>query len=237
VSFPTLEAACRTAVTAVAAGAGVRRLELIDPMYVRAVNVHAGTSYPEVPCLFFESAGTEASVQGDLDLVLAVAEEEGAVEVVRERDADARSRLWAARHNAAYAWSLLWPGTSHCTTDVCVPLAELPDAVTFARETGDRLGLRVGIVGHVGDGNFHAGVTLDADNPDEVAGWHEFSRLVVEDALARGGTCTGEHGVGMGKIHALELEHPDLVPLYHGIKQVFDPNGIMNPGKVVPARA
>ena len=233
VSFPTLDAACRTAVAAVAAGAGVRRLELVDPLYVRAVNTHSGESYPEVPSLFVETAGTEASVQGDLELVLGLAEAEGAVDVVHERDADSRARLWAARHNAAYAWSQLWPGMRHSSTDVCVPLAELPAAVGFARETADRLELRAGIVGHVGDGNFHVGVTLDPDDPEEVAGWHEFSRLVVEDALARGGTCTGEHGIGMGKIRALELEHPDLLPLYRGLKQVFDPNGIMNPGKVL----
>jgi D-lactate dehydrogenase (cytochrome) len=232
VSFPSLEAACRTAVTAVAAGAGVRRLELVDPMYVRAVNTHSGESYPEVPCLFFETAGSEASVEGDLALVLAVAEEEGAVNVIHERDTDSRARLWAARHNAAYSWAQLWPGTRHVTTDVCVPLAELPAAVTFSRTAADRLQLRAGIVGHVGDGNFHVGVTLDPDDAAEVARWHEFSRVVVEDALSRGGTCTGEHGIGMGKIHALELEHPDLLPLYRGIKELFDPNGIMNPGKV-----
>jgi D-lactate dehydrogenase (cytochrome) len=237
VSFPSLEAACRTAVTAVAAGAGVRRLELLDPTYVRAVNTHSGESYPEVPSLFFETAGTEASVEGDLELVLALSQAEGAVEVVQERDADARARLWAARHNAAYAWTHLWPGTRHVTTDVCVPLAELPPAVTFARNTADRLGLRAGIVGHVGDGNFHVGVTLDPDDATEVAGWYEFSRLVVEDALSRSGTCTGEHGIGMGKIHALELEHPDLLPLYRGVKQLFDPNGIMNPGKVLAPTA
>lgn len=233
VSFPSLEAACRTAVGAVAAGAGVRRLELVDAMNIHAINTYSGTSYPEVPCLFLESAGTEGSVEGDLELVLSLAEEEDAVEVVHERDADARSRLWAARHSAAYSWSQLWPGSRHCSTDVCVPLAELPAAVGFARATADRLALRAGILGHVGDGNFHVGVTLDPNDPEEVAGWHELSHAVVEDALARGGTCTGEHGIGLGKLDALELEHPDLLPLYRGIKRLFDPHGIMNPGKVV----
>jgi D-lactate dehydrogenase (cytochrome) len=237
VSFPSLEAACRTAVGAVAVGAGVRRLELVDGVNMHAINSYSGTEYPEVPSLFLESAGTEGSVEGDLELVLALAEEEGALDVVHERDADARSRLWSARHNAAYSWSQIWPGSRHCSTDVCVPLAELPAAVSFARETADRLGLRAGILGHVGDGNFHVGVTLDPNDPKEIAGWHELSRLVVEDALARGGTCTGEHGIGLGKIEALRLEHPDLLPLYLGIKQLFDPNGIMNPGKVISARS
>jgi D-lactate dehydrogenase (cytochrome) len=233
VSFPTLEAACRTAVTSVAAGTGVRRLELLDAINIHAINKYAGTAYPEVPSLFVEAAGSEGSVGGDLELVLELAEEEGAIDVVHERDPDLRAKLWSARHSAAYSWTQLWPGSRHCSTDVCVPLAELPAAVTFARATADRLGLRAGILGHVGDGNFHVGVTLDPDDPAEVAGWHELSRLVVEDAIARGGTCTGEHGIGLGKVQALELEHPDLLPYYRGIKQLFDPNGIMNPGKVV----
>ena len=113
------------------------------------------------------------------------------------------------------------------------PCRSWPEAVSSARTAVDRLGLRAGIIGHVGDGNFHVGVAVDPDDPTEVAGWHELSRLVVVDALARGGTCTGEHGIGMGKIDALELEHPDLLPLYRGIKQLFDPSGIMNPGKIL----
>jgi D-lactate dehydrogenase (cytochrome) len=237
ISFPTVEAACRAAVGAVAAGAGVRRLELLDELNVQAVNAYSGTSYPVTPCLFVEAAGTTESVEGDLATVLALAEEEGALEVVYERDPDARARLWAARHNVGYSWARLWPGLRHCSTDVCVPLSELPAAVAAARAVVDRLGLRSGILGHVGDGNFHVSCTLDDQDPAEVAGWHELSRLVVEDALARGGTCTGEHGIGIGKRDALRLEHPDLVPLYRGIKQLFDPNGIMNPGKVLPDAA
>jgi D-lactate dehydrogenase (cytochrome) len=237
ISFPSVDAACRTAVGAVAAGASVRRLELLDEVNVQAINAYSGTSYPEVPCLFVESAGTEPSVDGDLELVLQLAETEGAVEVVHERDADARARLWSARHNTGYSWAQLWPGLSHSSTDVCVPLSQLPGAVGVARAAVDRLGLRAAILGHVGDGNFHVGVTLDPDDPDEVAAWHELSRIVVEDALARGGTCTGEHGIGLGKRSSLELEHPDLLPIYRGVKQLFDPNGIMNPGKILASPA
>ena len=237
ISFSTADAACRAAVGAVAAGVGVRRLELLDEVNVRAINAYSGTSYPEVPCLFVESAGSEASVDGDLELVRDLAEAEGAVEIVHEREADARARLWSARHNTGYSWSQLWPGLRHCSTDVCVPLSELPEAVGLARAAVDRLGLRAGILGHVGDGNFHVSVTLDPDDPAELAAWHELSRVVVEDALARGGTCTGEHGIGIGKRDSLELEHPDLLPFYRGIKQLFDPNGIMNPDKILPLAA
>jgi D-lactate dehydrogenase (cytochrome) len=234
IAFPDVEAASRAAVGAMAAGVGVSRLELLDATNVAAANAWSGTAFPEVPCLFVEAAGTEASVEGDLELVVALAEEEGAVEIVHERDADARSRLWAARHGTAYGWARLWPGLRHCATDSAVPLSELPGAIAVARETMERLGLRGGIVGHVGDGNFHVGVVLDPDDPAESAALDELLRVLVDDAIARGGTCTGEHGIGIGKRKALALQHADLLPLLRGVKAAFDPNGIMNPGKVLP---
>ncbi len=237
ISFPSVDAAVRSAVAAVSVGAGVTRLELVDALNMRAINLYSGTSYPEVPCLLVEAAGTLASVDGDLELVLALAEEEGAVDVAHERLPEARSRLWSARHDAAYSWSQLWPGMRHCSTDTCVPLSQLAAAVAVAQEALGRLELRGGILGHVGDGNFHVGVTLDPEDVDEVARWHELSDTLVRDALARGGTCTGEHGIGVGKLEALALEHPDLLPLYRGLKDLFDPRGIMNPGKVVPSVA
>jgi D-lactate dehydrogenase (cytochrome) len=233
ISFPTVEAAVRCAAGAVGAGAGVTRLELLDPLNIRAINLYSGTSFPEAPCLFVESSGTEASVAGDLELVVALAEAEGAIEMVHDRDPTARARIWAARHSAAYSWKQLWPGTVHASSDTCVPISELAAAVGLARTEVDRLGLRAGILGHVGDGNFHVGVTLDPGDDGQLAAWKELLAVLVADALARGGTCTGEHGIGVGKIDALELEHPDLLPLYRGIKRAFDPAGIMNPGKVI----
>jgi D-lactate dehydrogenase (cytochrome) len=233
ISFPDVEAAARVASAAVALGAGVTRLELLDAINVRSINLYSGTSYPEAPCLFVEAAGSEASVEGDLELVLDLARGEDATEITFERDRDARARLWRARHDSAYSWSQLWPGLRHCSTDTCVPLSQLPAAVAHARRELDRLSLRGGILGHVGDGNFHVGVSLDPDDADEVRRFHALADSLVDDALARGGTSTGEHGVGVGKIAALEREHPDLLDLYRGVKAVFDPHGIMNPGKVV----
>lgn len=233
ISFPTLDAAVRAAVAAISIGAGVTRIELVDPLNMQAINRYSGTDYPEVPCLLVEAAGTESSVEGDLELVLELADAEGAVDVSHERDTAARSRLWSARHGAAYAWSQLWPGLRQCSSDTCVPLSDLPGAVASAQAELERLGLRGGIIGHVGDGNFHVGVMVDPDDPDEVARWHELSDALVRDALSRNGTCTGEHGIGAGKLGALAIEHPDLLPLYRGVKALFDPNGIMNPGKVV----
>ena len=152
--------------------------------------------------------------------------------MVSERDPTARARLWAARHASAYASGAAVPGKRHRPTDICVPLSELAGAVAFARQEVDRRGLVAGIVGHAGDGNVHLSLHVDPDDPDEVRASDEVIELLVEDALARGGTCTGEHGIGLGKIHALEREHGDLLELMRGVKVLFDPNGIMNPGKV-----
>ena len=232
IAFPDVESACRTAAAVVGAGAGVTRVELLDAWIVSAVNAYAGTSYPEGPCLFVEAAGSEQMVLGDLELVQAIAREEGATELVHERDRDARARLWKARHDVTHAAAAKMPGTKERATDVCVPLTELAGAVRFARAEVDRLGLHAGIVGHAGDGNVHVSIHVDPGDPDELARSDELVHRVVDDALERGGTCTGEHGVGLGKIGALHQEHGDLVPLMRGLKQLFDPLGILNPGKV-----
>jgi len=232
-SFPDVEAACRAAATIVAAGAGVTRVELLDGWTIAAINAHQGLDLPVGPSLFVEAAGSEGTVTSDLELATAVAESEGAIDVVAERDPTARTRLWAARHASAYAVAAAAPGMQHRSTDICVPLSQLAGAVSFARRELERRGLVAGIVGHAGDGNVHLALMVDPDDPEGVRVSDELVEALVEDALARGGTCTGEHGIGIGKIGALEREHGDLLPLMRGIKAVFDPNGIMNPGKVL----
>ena len=236
ISFPTLESACRTASAAVAAGAAVNRLELVDGITMAAVNAYKGSTFPEAPCLFVEAAGNAGAVEADLELVRSLAEAEDAVAIEVERDQTARSRLWQARHDVAYAVQHATPGAKHKYTDVCVPVSELAAAVRVAREGVEELGLRASIVGHAGDGNFHVGIAVDPGDPAEVAAAEELGRRLVADALARGGTCSGEHGIGLGKIEALATEHPDLLPLYRELKQLFDPAGILNPGKIVAAR-
>jgi D-lactate dehydrogenase (cytochrome) len=233
ISFPDVAGAARAAVAIVAAGVGVTRAELLDGWTVTAINAHEGTTLPPVPILLVEVVGTEQSVGSDLELVSAVAEDAGADEIVAERDPTARSRLWAARHAAAYAAAAAAPGKLPRATDVCVPLSELAGAVALARAEVDRRGLVAGIVGHAGDGNVHVALHVDPNDPDELASADELADVLVDDALARGGTCTGEHGIGLGKLDALEREHPDLIPLMRGIKEVFDPQGIMNPGKIL----
>src|SRR5207244_3991929 len=149
-------------------------------------------------------------------------------------DPTARARMWSARHNALMASLALAPGSKAMTTDVAVPVSELAAAIERARRALDDSGLRGGIVGHVGDGNFHVAFLLDPDDAASIERAEALNTRVVEDALARGGTCTGEHGIGYGKLAYLEREHGDTVPLMRGIKQLLDPNGIMNPGKVIP---
>ena len=127
------------------------------------------------------------------------------------------------------------PGSKFKATDVCVPLSELPGAVRHARGLVEERGIEASIIGHVGDGNYHVGFSVDPADADAIAAAEQVNHEIVEYALARGGTCSGEHGIGLGKVGYLQQEHGDLVPLMRGIKQVLDPNGILNPGKVIPA--
>ena len=226
-AFPSVEAACSAAAAIIGAGVLVTRCELLDATTIAALNAFKGTTFPESPYLFVE-------VSGDIDEVRDLLADEGASAFESETDPTARSRMWDARHNALHASLALSPGSKAMTTDVAVPLSELASAIEHARDLLDASGLRGGIVGHVGDGNFHLAFLLDPEDGESVARAVALNTALVEDALARGGTCTGEHGIGYGKLAYLTQEHGDLVPLYRGIKQLFDPAGILNPGKVVP---
>jgi D-lactate dehydrogenase (cytochrome) len=233
-AFPSVEAACRAAASLIGVGVLVTRCELLDATTIAALNAFAGTSFPESPYLFVEFGGAEAAVAGDLVTTREIAEDEGATAFESESDPTARAQMWSARHNALMASLALAPGSKAMTTDVAVPVSELAAAIEHARRALDESGLRGGIVGHVGDGNFHVAFLLDPDDAGSIAQADALNGAVVADALARGGTCTGEHGIGYGKLAYLEQQHGDLVPLFRGIKQLFDPNGILNPGKVVP---
>jgi D-lactate dehydrogenase (cytochrome) len=233
-AFPSVEAACRAAASLIGVGVLVTRCELLDATTIAALNAFAGTSFPESPYLFVEFGGAEAAVAGDLVTTREIAEDEGATAFESESDPTARAQMWSARHNALMASLALAPGSKAMTTDVAVPVSELAAAIEHARRALDESGLRGGIVGHVGDGNFHVAFLLDPDDAGSIAQADALNGAVVADALARGGTCTGEHGIGYGKLAYLEQQHGDLVPLFRGIKQLFDPHGILNPGKVVP---
>ena len=226
-AFPSVEAACRAAAAIIGAGVLVTRCELLDATTIAALNAFKGTSFPESPYLFIE-------LGGELETVRELAEDEGATAFESETDPTARARMWDARHSALMASLALAPGSKAMTTDVAVPLSELAPAIEHARAALDASGLRGGIVGHVGDGNFHLAFLLDPADAESVGRAEALNTALVEDALARGGTCTGEHGIGYGKLGYLAREHPDLLDLYRGLKQLFDPTGILNPGKVVP---
>ncbi len=226
-AFPSIESACRAAAAMIGAGVPVTRCELLDTVTIAALNAYKETTFPESPHLFLE-------LSGDIETVRELADDQGATSFESETDPTARARMWDARHNALHASLALAPGSRAMTTDVAVPLSELAGAIEHARDALDESGLRGGIVGHVGDGNFHVAFLLDPGDAGSIARAEALNARLVDDALARGGTCTGEHGIGFGKLAYLEREHGDLVPLYRDIKQLFDPNGILNPGKVVP---
>jgi D-lactate dehydrogenase (cytochrome) len=232
-AFPSVEAACRAAAAIIGVGVPVLRCELLDATTIGALNAFSGTSFPVAPYLFVEFGGSPAGVAGDLETTKELAEDEGATAFESESDPTARAQMWSARHNALMASLALAPGSRAMTTDVAVPVSELAAAIEHARDALDSSGLRGGIVGHVGDGNFHVAFLLDPDDAVSIAQADVLNRAVVEDALARGGTCTGEHGIGYGKLEYLALEHGDLLPIMRGIKDLLDPHGIMNPGKVV----
>jgi D-lactate dehydrogenase (cytochrome) len=233
-AFPSVEAACRCAATLIGAGVFVTRCELLDATTIASLNAFKGTTFPEAPYLFVEFGGSEESVASDLETTRELAADEGAEAFEAESDPTARAQMWAARHESLMASLALSPGTKAMTTDVAVPLSQLAEAIEHARRALDESGLRGGIVGHVGDGNFHVGFLLDPDDAASIERAEALNSSLVDDALARGGTCTGEHGIGFGKLGYLAKQHPDLLPIMRGIKDLLDPHGIMNPGKVIP---
>lgn len=238
--FASVEAAAGAAQDLVALGVGVRRIELIDEWEIaavnrfRAANGSSGGTLAELPVLLVEVAGASDAAnaaQGDVIEVLGARGAEGLVEASTPPECAA---LWSLRREVFEAERQVAPGRRSVSTDACVPLAQLGDAVEFTRRAIDRWGLLGGIVCHAGDGNIHTGLLVDAGDPEEMRRLDGYLEELVGDALARGGTCTGEHGIGMGKRAALAREHGDQIDLMRAIKQSFDPNGIMNPGKVLP---
>ena len=233
--FGDLESACRAAAALVAVGSQASRVELLDAPTIAAVNSFSGTSLPELPSLFVELAGTRSAVEEELVDAEALLRAEGATAVDVERDPTACARLWSARHNAAYARAAVAPpGTRMKSTDVCVPVSELAAGIEATREVVEREGIDAVVIAHAGDGNFHVGFAVDPEDAQDVARAERVNDAIVDWALDHGGTCSGEHGIGLGKIGYLEREHADLIPLMQGIKKLLDPNGILNPGKVLP---
>ncbi len=231
--FPTVEAACNAVIMTIQMGLPVARIELLDETYARAVNDYSKLSLAETPHLFLEFHGTDAGVSEQAERFGEIADEFGGGPFEWATRAEDRSKLWSARHDAYWAAMGLRPGAKGLTTDVCVPISQLADCVAATRADVEENGLLAPIVGHVGDGNFHVVVLLDPDSDSERKQAEDFIERLNWRAIDMGGTCTGEHGVGQGKMKYLEREHGAGLQLMRTIKRAIDPKNIMNPGKIV----
>jgi D-lactate dehydrogenase (cytochrome) len=233
-SFPSIDAAVRTVISTIQLGVPVARIELLDEIQMDAVNRYARLSYPPLPTLFFEFHGhTERDVGEQAETVQPLAAENGGSGfswVTRPED---RSRLWRARHDAYFATLALRPGAKAWSTDACVPISRLTDCIVESKRDLDESPLTGTLVGHVGDGNFHMLYLVDPDSPEEMAEAARLNERLVTRAIQMGGTCSGEHGVGLGKMRYLEQEHGEAVDVMRTIKRALDPRGLLNPGKIL----
>ena len=233
--FPTLKAAVDTVIVAMQHCIPVARIEILDALQMDAcIRYSKLDGYEAKPTLLFEFHGSAAGVREQAQTMEAIADEHGGSAFQWATQPEDRSRLWKARHNAYYAALALAPGKQAYSTDACVPISRLADCLLETREELDRAGVVAPIVGHVGDGNFHVLVLFDPGSAAERAQADAIARSVALRAIAMGGTCTGEHGIGMHKLEALVAEHGEAVDLMRTIKRAFDPHDIMNPGKTVP---
>jgi D-lactate dehydrogenase (cytochrome) len=231
--FPTVKAACDTVIATIQYGIPVARIEMLDALQIKACNAYSKFSYDEVPTLFVEFHGSPAGVAEQVENFGEIAAEFGGGSFDWTNREEERNRLWQARHDAYWAALALRPGARAFATDVCVPLSRLADCVTQTQADIEALGLIAPIVAHAGDGNFHLSVLIDMDDPAEVGAAEKLSSQMVERAIAMDGTCTGEHGIGQGKIGYLENELGSALDVMRTIKQAIDPDNIMNPGKIV----
>jgi D-lactate dehydrogenase (cytochrome) len=230
-TFNTPKACAEAAKTILQSGISVMRIELVDAESIAQVNAYGGYALPIKHSLFFEFAGTMSAVEEEVSLAEQLMRELGCENWDVARDSKERMELWKARHEMAYAYRHI-KGMAVTGADVCVPISRLPELIVYARELIHESGLIGGILGHVGDGNFHTLVVFDP----KIAGEQEKAEYTNEAlafrAIEVGGTCTGEHGVGLGKMKFQEIEHREAVVIMKQIKQLLDPEGLLNPGKI-----
>ena len=231
--FDTVEGACNATILTIQSGIPVARIELLDALQVKACNAYSKLELAETPTLFLEFHGTPASVKEQSELFGEIASECGGGTFVWATKPEDRSRLWQARHDVYWSALGLRPGSKAVATDVCVPISRLADCVTETAADIEAIGLVAPIVGHVGDGNFHVTMLVDMEDAAEVERAEAFVGRLNLRAIGMDGTCTGEHGVGQGKMKYLEIEHGHGLDVMRTIKRAIDPKNIMNPGKVV----
>lgn len=231
-TFPTVEEAVAAVNGIMIAGIPIARIELVDSESMKKVNQFLDKSYDVKPTLFLEFHGNSAGLEQDVTFAQEIVRDLGCEDIQFETDSRARNELWEARHNLAYAFIHSAPGKKLMVTDVSVPLNELSQAILDSREKIEQSKVEGAIIGHVGDGNYHVLFMVDLTNQDEVVEAKRLNEEIVEYALSKGGTCTGEHGVGLGKIQYQQREHGAAYEVMKTIKCALDPKGIMNPGKI-----
>ncbi len=231
--FPSLCSAVNTVIETIQMGVPMARIELLDDVQIDAVNRYAKSDYAVAPTLFLEFHGSETGIREQAETVAGIAGNHGGAAFQWATAPEDRRRLWQARHDALYACLGLRPNCRPWPTDVCVPISRLADCILETKADLAGTPIPGPIVGHVGDGNFHVCFVLDPNDPAEVAEVRRLSDRLVRRALAMGGTCTGEHGIGCGKIEYLQDEHHDGLLVMQSIKRALDPNNLLNPGKVL----
>jgi D-lactate dehydrogenase (cytochrome) len=233
-AFETMQGAVETVIATIQLGIPVARIELLDDTQMDAVNRYSKTDYPVAPTLFFEfHSDSERHVADQAEAVQAIAAERGGRGFAWATRLEDRERLWQARHHALYAALALRPGARGWTTDVCVPISRLAECIVDTKADNAGAPFPICLVGHAGDGNFHLIYVLDPDNAAELEMAGRLNERMVARALAMGGTCTGEHGVGIGKMKFLQAEHGLGLDVMRSIKRALDPDNRMNPGKMV----
>jgi D-lactate dehydrogenase (cytochrome) len=233
-SFASMQGAVETVIATIQVGVPVARIELLDETQMDAVNRYSKTEYTVAPTLFFEFHSDSARhVVDQAETVQALAAERGGRGFEWATQLEDRERLWQARHDALYAALALRPGAQAWTTDVCVPISRLAECILETKADNAGAAFPIALVGHAGDGNFHLIYVLDPGDPEELERARRLNERMVVRALAMGGTCTGEHGVGYGKMKFLEAEHGPGLEVMRTIKRALDPENRMNPGKMV----
>ncbi|WP_426413330.1 FAD-binding oxidoreductase [Bradyrhizobium ganzhouense] len=232
--FASLEGAVAAVVAALQSNLKMARIELLDEVQMRAAIRYSKLNYLETPTLFLEFHGTPAGVREEVEMMQAITADHGGGEFQFAERPEDRNRLWKARHNSYQAVMALSPGKNNMGTDACVPISTLPACLLETKADIVASGLTAPIVGHVGDGNFHLGILFDPKDADETKRAEALAFRTARRAIGMGGTCSGEHGVGLHKVVHMETEHGEGVALMKAIKRALDPGGIMNPGKLYP---